>query len=428
MKITIRDDGEFKRPTIVGNRDAENDATEAARYIEIAELVHACHETSIPGGLNALGLAQMEQPQLDDILVYCAEQRCAHDNATCANCRLRTKAEGFVTFDQFLSAHRNIEFKNTDVSLSGPGDRQLQVQSLSDLAKTWSGVEYWYWARRVLRKLRHGVRRAGSGATPFSAPGETPAIILVKPQLADNIGMCARAMANFGLDEMRLVNPRDGWPNERARVAASGANYVIDSATNHTTLDEAVSDLNWVCATTARQRALNKPVLSPEKTIAEMAKRIERGERCGVIFGAESSGLASDDIAEADALTMIPVNNAFASLNLAQAVLILGYSWILTRDDRSLGRVTKNELRKAAGPVAPDEQPATKQELSGFFTHLERELDARGFFHPLERKPTVSNNLKTLFTRAQPSSQEVRTLRGIVATLVRTMAPPGKSE
>ena len=146
----------------------------------------------------------------------------------------------------------------------------------------------------------------------------------MEPQLADNIGMVARACANFGLDDLRLVNPRDGWPNEKARIAASGANYIIDDAQRFATLDESIADLNWVAATTARQRDLRKPVLTPEQAIAEMRTRIGRGERCGILFGRERNGLETTEVANADALIMIPVNSRFASLNLAQAVLLIG--------------------------------------------------------------------------------------------------------
>ena len=171
----------------------------------------------------------------------------------------------------------------------------------------------------------------------------------MEPQLADNIGMVARAMANFGLDDLRLIAPRDGWPNEKARIAASGANYIIDDAVDFPTLDAAIGDFNWLAATTARQRDLRKPVLTPIEAVAEMRRRIDRGERCGVLFGRERSGLETSEVANADALIMIPVNSRFASLNLAQAVLILGYEWMRASDAQSLGRVTTYEKPLEAG-------------------------------------------------------------------------------
>ena len=201
----------------------------------------------------------------------------------------------------------------------------------------------------MLRKLRHGIRRAHIQGSAVAGEGETPAVILMEPQLPDNIGMVARACANFGLDNLRLVNPRDGWPNEKARIAASGANYIIDDATAHASLGSAMADLNWVAATTARQRDLRKPVLTPEQTVAEIAVRIARGERCGLLFGRERNGLETTEVANCDAVVMIPVNSRFASLNLAQAVLLVGYEWMKVSGRASLGRVTTYEKPVEAG-------------------------------------------------------------------------------
>ena len=171
--------------------------------------------------------------------------------------------------------------------ISGPGDRVESVAALEALAQSWSGEKYWFWARRVLRKLRHGIRRAHIRGSAFAGEGESPAILLMEPQLADNIGMVARAMANFGLDELRLIAPRDGWPNEKARIAASGANYIIDDATAFASLPEAIGDLNWVAATTARQRDLRKPVLTPSR----QSRRCGRGS--GRVSGAGCCSAAS---------------------------------------------------------------------------------------------------------------------------------------
>jgi tRNA/rRNA methyltransferase len=269
----------------------------------------------------------------------------------------------------------------------------------------------------VLRKLRHGIRRAHLQGEAFAGEGETPAILLMEPQLADNVGMVARAMANFGLDALRLIAPRDGWPNEKARIAASGANYVIDDAVAFPTLSAAASDLNWLAATTARQRDLRKPIMTPVEAVAEMRTRIARGERCGVLFGRERNGLETSEIANADALVMIPVNSRFASLNLAQAVLILGYEWMKVSEGQSLGRVTTYETPVAAGLDFGESRPATKEELLGFFGHLEEELERLGFFNPPHRRNTVVQNVRTMFSRMGATEQEVRTLRGIVATL-----------
>jgi tRNA/rRNA methyltransferase len=202
-------------------------------------------------------------------------------------------------------------------------------------------------------------------------------------------------------------------------IAASGANYVIDDATAFPTLPAAMADLNWLAATTARQRDLRKPVMTPIEAVAEMRARIARGERCGVLFGRERNGLETAEVANADALIMIPVNTRFASLNLAQAVLILGYEWMRTSESQSLGRVTTYETPIAAGLNLGADRLATKEELVGFFEHLERELDRLGFFNPPHRRSAVARNLRTMFSRMGATEQEVRTLRGIVATLAK---------
>jgi tRNA/rRNA methyltransferase len=250
----------------------------------------------------------------------------------------------------------------------------------------------------------------------------TPAIILVRPQLADNIGAAARAMANFGLDDMRLIAPRDGWPNPQARAAASGANAIVDAASAAPTLAEGLVGLNWVCATTARQRDLTKPVLTPAEAIAEIVQRTREGQRCGIMFGPERTGLEQAEIANADALVMAPVNPAFASLNLAQAVLLLAYEWIKQTGGGTLGRVTTYETAITSG-LKSRSPPATKEQLMGFFEHLEGELDRMGFLHPPHRRAVMIANLRSLFTRLSASEQEIRTLRGIVKALVHGKGP-----
>src|SRR4029077_892394 len=233
--------------------------------------------------------------------------------------------------------------------------------------------EYWYWARRVIRKLRHGTRRADRSGGPGQRIGDVPVGILVRPPLADNIGMVARAMANFGLEDLRLVDPRDGWPNEKARVAASGANFVIDGADASATLDAALMGLNWVCATTARQRDLAKPVLTPEQAVAEMRRRLAEGQRCGILFGPERNGLETEEVANADAIVMAPVSSNFASLNLAQAVLLISYEWMKQSGHGSIGRVTTYEEALQPGPRTRGSPPASKEDLLAFFEHIELE-------------------------------------------------------
>jgi tRNA/rRNA methyltransferase len=387
--------------------------------VPVGTIVHACHEKTISAGLAALAIPGLDRDTLEPVLTYCAELRCEADAVTCPGCKRRTEAEGIASLDDFIARHEEIVVGDGAVRLKGQGTGRLSTPAMAALEKTWSGENYWFWARRVLRKLRHGLRRASIRGNAVAAPGTTPAVILVEPQLPDNIGMVARACANFGLDDLRLVDPRDGWPNEKARIAASGANYVIDDAAAYDTLPAAVGDLNWICATTARQRDLRKPVMTPEEAVTEMRRRIGEGQRCGVIFGRERSGLETGEVANADAIVMIPVNNRFASLNLAQAVLILGYEWMRGTGTASLGRVTTYETALQSGLYLGDQQPAARNELLGFFEHLESELERQGFFSSPNKRPSVVNNLRSMFLRAEPTGQEVKTLRGIVATLAK---------
>lgn len=244
-----------------------------------------------------------------------------------------------------------------------------------------------------------------------------PAIVLVRPQLGENIGAAARAMGNFALDELRLVAPRDGWPSETARTSASGADFVIDAVRVHDDTPHAVADMHWVAATTARARDMAKPVLTPEMAVAEMRARMQRGERCAVLFGPERTGLANDDVALADAIVMAPVNPRFASLNLAQAVLLLAYEWMKGESAASLGRHTAYDGVETVGPQTRHSRPATKAEIAGLFQHLERELDESGFLRPPEKRPVMVRNIRNLLQRMEPTEQEIRTLRGIVASL-----------
>jgi tRNA/rRNA methyltransferase len=224
-------------------------------------------------------------------------------------------------------------------------------------------------------------------------------------------------MANFGLSELRLVAPRDGWPNEKARIAASGANFIVDAAQAYPTLKDGLSGLHWVCATTARQRDLAKTVLTPEQAVAEMRRRIADGQRCGVLFGPERNGLETEEVANADAAVMAPVNPNFASLNLAQAVLLMSYEWIKQANAGTLGRVTTYEAPVEPGLRTRGSPPATREELIGLFEHIESELDKSGFFTAPEKRPSVVQNLRAMLTRMGATEQEIRTLRGIVKAL-----------
>ena len=238
---------------------------------------------------------------------------------------------------------------------------------------------------------------------------EGPAIILVHPQLGENIGMVARAMANFGLAELRLVNPRDGWPSEKAISAASKADHVIDAARVFTSLEEAVADLNFVYATTARDRYGYKEVRSPVVAANTLRQRFRAGEATGIMFGRERTGLTNEEIALADELVTFPVNPAFASLNLAQAVLLMSYEWMKT----GMG-----SLEETAFGALP-QRPAKKDELQGLFDHMEEALDARGYFRPAAKKPKLIENLRSALTRPSFTGSEIQVLRGIVSCLDR---------
>lgn len=235
-----------------------------------------------------------------------------------------------------------------------------------------------------------------------------PVIILVEPQLGENIGMVARAMANFGLSELRLVNPRDGWPNEKARAAASRADHVIDAVSVHSTLEEAIGDLNRVAATTARARDMQKPVLGPAEAVDVLKARIAKGERTGILFGRERWGLENEEIALADEIITFPVNPAFASLNIAQAVLLMAYEWM--RDAPDAVHAAGSDLSLA---------PADREDLTGLISHLESALDEAHYFYPPEKRESLELNLRNLLVRAEFSQPEIHTLRGVVAALER---------
>jgi tRNA/rRNA methyltransferase len=247
-----------------------------------------------------------------------------------------------------------------------------------------------------------------------------PAIVLVKPQLGENIGFAARAMANFGLADLRLVAPRDGWPNEKAHAAAAGASFVVEGAKVYSTTEAAIAELNYVLATTTRPREMVKPVLSPESAARELRKRRGSGELTGVMFGPERSGLDNDTIALADAVLTAPVNPAFASLSLPQAVLLFGYEWLKGESMApSLGRVTKFDGPVGEGIDLPDTRPATREKLFALFEHLEAELDRTGFLYPPEKRASMVRNIRNMFHRMGATEQDVRTWRGIVAALSR---------
>jgi len=246
---------------------------------------------------------------------------------------------------------------------------------------------------------------AGTDASkPTSAVTDGPAIILIEPQLGENIGMCARAMWNCGLSDLRLVRPRDGWPNRHAIAAAAGADDLIAGTRIFETTAEAVADLGYLIATTARPRDMTKRLLAPEDAAGELRRR---GAAAGVLFGRESRGLHNDDVALADAVLQMPLNPAFSSLNIAQAVLLVAFEW-----RRAGGGEAEAGLRHPA-----DTRPANKAEMIGLFEHLERELDDCGFLRVAEKRPTMVRSLRNALGRADLTEQEVRSLRGVISCL-----------
>ena len=233
-----------------------------------------------------------------------------------------------------------------------------------------------------------------------------PCVILNEPQLAENIGAAARVMANFGLDDLRLVRPRDGWPQERAWASASGANWPLDGARVFERLEDAVADLQLVFATTARPREVRLPVITPREAAGELHTAASAGQAVGMLFGGERAGLETHDIALCQAIVTIPIDERFRSLNLAQAVALNCYEWRM--------RVADTAPARFLDALA---DPAGQEAVLGFYGQLEKELDAAGFFHPPEKTPSMVRNLRAIFARARLTDQEVSTLRGVVTAL-----------
>jgi tRNA/rRNA methyltransferase len=258
---------------------------------------------------------------------------------------------------------------------------------------------------------------AGSGTDKTKNWIETPGpvLILVEPQLGENIGAAARAMLNCGLTDLRLVRPRDGWPNIRAKRSASGADRILDAATLHDTVEDAIADCTIVLATTARAHDQAKPVIGAEEAARVLAPHVAAGETVGVLFGRERYGLENQEVALADRIVTLPVNPAFASLNLAQAVVILAYEW----------------FKLAGGGVLPfampqKSAPAPREQLHAFFDDLERELEKVEFFRPAEKHDTMSINLRNIFHRMAPTQQDIQTLHGVILAIAEGRKGPAK--
>ncbi|MBA5777703.1 RNA methyltransferase [Stappia sp. F7233] len=244
-----------------------------------------------------------------------------------------------------------------------------------------------------------------------------PAVILCEPQLGENIGTAARAMANFGLTDLRIVNPRDGWPSEKARAAASRADHVIDNVKVFDSVEAAIADLHFVFATTARSREVSKPVRGPDEAAVTVTGYGRQGLGTGYLFGRERWGLNNEEVALADEIVTLPVDPQFASLNIAQAVLVCAYEWRV----KASGGALPFRLDEETNPPAP------KEDVFRFFEHLESALDEINFFRPPEKRPSMVLNLRNIFQKANLTEQEVRSLRGVIAAFERRPTRPHKS-
>ena len=256
---------------------------------------------------------------------------------------------------------------------------------------------------------------AGTDHTKEWAEVAGPVVVLVEPQLGENIGSAARAMANFGLSRLRLIKPRDGWPSGRAVAAAAGADRILETATLYDTLEAAIADCTFVFATTARAHDQAKPVVSAEEAARLMAPRIASGETVAVVFGRERNGLENDEVGLTDRIITFPVNPGFASLNLAQAVLVVAYEW----------------YKLAAGGVLPfampeKSRPAPKQQLLAFFASLEAELEKVEFFRPPDKRETMVINMRNIFSRMQPTQQDIQTLHGVIMAIAQGRKGPAR--
>jgi tRNA/rRNA methyltransferase len=247
----------------------------------------------------------------------------------------------------------------------------------------------------------------------IETPG--PIMILVEPQLGENIGAAARVMANFGLGRLRLIKPRDGWPNIQAQRSASGADRILDDAAVFETLAAAIADCTVVLATTARAHDQAKPVLGPDQAAAFLAPHVAAGENVAVLFGRERYGLENDEVALADRIVTFPVNPAFASLNLAQAVALVAYEWF---------KLASGGVLPFAMPQKSD--PANKEQIQSFFANLEHQLDLIEYFRPLDKRATMLVNLRNIFARMQPTRQDIQTLHGIVVALTEGRKGPAR--
>ena len=256
---------------------------------------------------------------------------------------------------------------------------------------------------------------AGTDKTKKWRAGPAPIVVLVEPQLGENIGAAARAMANFGLERLRLVKPRQRWPNDKAVMMAAGADRILDGTVIYDSLEAAIADCAFVLAATARAHDQAKPVVGAAEAAAEMADHVAAGETVAIVFGRERNGLENDEVALADRILTLPVNPAFASLNLAQAVVVVGYEWFKLATG---GKLPFAMPQKSA--------PAAKEQLLAFFASLERELETVEFFRPPDKRETMQINLRNIFTRMQPTQQDIQTLHGVIMAIAEGRKGPAR--
>jgi tRNA/rRNA methyltransferase len=256
---------------------------------------------------------------------------------------------------------------------------------------------------------------SGTDKTKSGVDLAGPVVILVEPQLGENIGMAARAMGNFGLSRLRMVNPRDRWPNTSAQRAAAGADHILDNVELYDTVQQAVADCSLLFATTARAHDQAKPVVPPEAAAREIAAEITGGGTVGILFGRERYGLQNEEVALANRIVTFPVNPGFASLNLAQAVLLIGYEWFKLSTEGAL-------------PFAMPERSerASQHQMQAFFDNLVRELDTVEFLRPQEKRETMLVNLRNIFTRMEPTKQDMHTLHGVIMAIAEGRKGPAK--
>ncbi|MCK0121427.1 MAG: RNA methyltransferase [Yoonia sp.] len=234
-----------------------------------------------------------------------------------------------------------------------------------------------------------------------------PAFVLIRPQMGENIGAAARAMWNFGLDRMRITSPRDGWPNQKAVAMASGAGRLLDEAVMCDSTADAIADCTYVYATTARPRELTKPVFTPAFAMKDAAQRIANGEKVAILFGPERAGMENDDIAKANAIISVPVNPEFASLNLAQCVLLTAYEWRQATVDT------------VPSTVSMEGEWASHAEMEALATHYEDRMETAGFFYPEHKAPSMKINLRNLWSRLPLTRADVQMLHGVMRQMVR---------